>query len=57
MENLAKEAMSTHSTEVEDDEEDARENQRLQAEYNALMKKLERTNDKNTMLVNKLINL
>lgn len=57
MENISKEAASTYSTELEDDEEDARENERLQAEYNALMKKLERTNDRNTMLVNKLINL
>lgn len=57
MEYITKEAVSTYFTEVEDDEEDARQNSRLQAEYNSLMKKLERTNDKNTLLVNKLINL
>jgi hypothetical protein len=40
VQSVAKDATSTYSTELEDDEGDARENQRLQAEYANLMKKL-----------------
>lgn len=57
MQTMTKEATSTYSTELEDDEEDVRENERLQTEYNALMRKLEKTNNKNTQLVNQLINM
>lgn len=57
MQTITKEATSTYSTELEDDEEDVRENERLQIEYNALMRKLEKTNNKNTQLVNQLINM
>ena len=49
--------MTSAQSTFREEEEEQLEHERLQAEYDILMRKLEKTNQKNTSLVNRLASM
>ena len=57
MKNSQKEAFTSAQQNYREEEEEQLEHARLQSEYDILMSKLEKTNKKNAMLVNRLASI